>query len=91
MLDIINHQIAVTDKHIADFQTDGVVCLKGLLNTQQLQLLEQGINQNLAKPSPRGKVASEDNDPGKFFEDFCNWQDNPYYPAHALASRPALL
>jgi len=77
MLDNVSPMI--TNEHIAAFQNDGVVCLKGLLNTQQLHLLEQGINENIANPSPRGKVASEDNDPGKFFEDFCNWQDNPYY------------
>jgi len=77
MLDNITSQI--TDEHISAFQTDGVICLKGLLTTQQLQLLEQGINENLANPSPRGKIASEKDDPGKFFEDFCNWQHNPYY------------
>jgi len=69
----------ITTQQITAFQNDGVVCLKGLLNSQQLQLLEQGINENIANPSPRGKVASQTDDPGQFFEDFCNWQDNPHY------------
>jgi len=72
-------QPVISAQQIAAFQNDGVVCLKGLLNTQQLQLLEQGINENIANPSPRGKVASQTDDPGQFFEDFCNWQDNPHY------------
>jgi len=69
----------ITNQQIAAFQNEGVVCLKGLLNAQQLQLLEKGINENIANPSPRGKIASQTDDPGQFFEDFCNWQDNPHY------------
>ena len=29
--------------------------------------------------SPRAKVASGPDDPGRFVEDFCNWQHNPHY------------
>jgi ectoine hydroxylase-related dioxygenase (phytanoyl-CoA dioxygenase family) len=42
-------------------------------------LLQTGIEANLAAPSPRGLVASRPDDPGRFFEDFCNWQDIPQY------------
>ena len=42
-------------------------------------LLRAGIEQNLAHLSPRAKVASGADDPGRFVEDFCNWQDNEYY------------
>jgi ectoine hydroxylase-related dioxygenase (phytanoyl-CoA dioxygenase family) len=64
---------------VADFQRDGAVCLRGLLNTRQLALLREGIDANLAAPSPRAKVASRPGDPGHFIEDFCNWQENPAY------------
>ena len=37
------------------------------------------IDANLAQPSPRAKVASSADDPGWFFEDFCNWQENEAY------------
>ena len=33
----------------------------------------------LARPSPRAKVASAGGDPGLFIEDFCNWQHNAAY------------
>jgi len=38
---------------------------------------ERGIEANLASPSERALVASRPDDPGRFFEDFCNWQRIP--------------
>lgn len=69
----------VTPEQIEAFQRDGAICLKGLLNADEIALLKSGIDENLAHPSPRGKVASPANDPGSFFQDFCNWQDNEAY------------
>ena len=59
---------------VADFQRDGAVCLRALLTPAQLALLAEGIEANLAALSPRAKVASRADDPGRFVEDFCNWQ-----------------
>ena len=59
---------------VAQFQRDGACVIRQLLNADELALLAEGIAQNLAAPSPRGKVASKPDDPGRFFEDFCNWQ-----------------
>ena len=64
---------------VADFQRDGAVCLRGLLNATQVALLREGIDSNLASPSPRAKVASRPGDPGHFIEDFCNWRHNDAY------------
>ena len=63
----------------AEFQQAGVVCLRSLLTPQQVERLRQGIDANLAQPSPRAKVASRSDDPGLFIEDFCNWQSNAAY------------
>ena len=60
---------------MADFQRDGAVCIRQLLSPDEVALLRSGIDANLAAPSPRAKVASRPEDPGRFFEDFCNWQD----------------
>ncbi|WP_305807218.1 phytanoyl-CoA dioxygenase family protein, partial [Stenotrophomonas sp. YIM B06876] len=68
-------QQRLTDQHVADFARDGAVCIRQLLNPDEVELLKQGIEANLAAPSPRAKVASRPDDPGRFFEDFCNWQD----------------
>src|SRR5699024_5354560 len=64
---------------ITSFQRDGAICLRGLFDAEQLKLLESGIEYNLENPSPRAKVASRPDDPGWFFEDFCNWQDVDAY------------
>jgi hypothetical protein len=47
------------------FQRDGAVCI--------------GTDENLAHLSPRAKVASGADDPGRFVGDFCNWQHNADY------------
>jgi hypothetical protein len=42
--------------------------------------LEAGIDLNLVALEPaRRKSRVEPTDPGRFVEDFCNWQDNPHY------------
>ncbi len=68
---------------ISDFQRDGAVVLRGVLNTMQLMHLELGIQENLANLSPLAITASEPDDPGRFVEDFCTWQSNENY-AHIL-------
>ncbi len=70
---------AVTPELLADYQRDGAVCLRQLLNADEVALLRRGIDANLAQPSPRAIVASRAGDPGLFIEDFCNWQDNNDY------------
>ena len=65
----------VDDELVAQFQRDGAVCIRQLLTPDELALLRDGIEANLAAPSPRAKIASRPDDPGRFFEDFCNWQE----------------
>ena len=69
----------LSEQDVADFQRDGAVCIRQLLNPEEVALLRDGIDANLATPSPRAKVASRPDDPGRFFEDFCNWQDIPQF------------
>ena len=64
---------------IERFQRDGAVCIRQLFDAHELAELREGIDWNLAHLSPRAKIASGADDPGRFVEDFCNWQDNPYY------------
>lgn len=64
----------VTPELVQAFARDGAVCLRRLLTPDEVALLRAGIDANLAQPSPRAKIASRPDDPGRFFEDFCNWQ-----------------
>lgn len=69
----------VTPSLVEAYARDGVVCLRGVLRPAEVDRLREGIDANLAAPSPRAKVASRPDDPGLFIEDFCTWQDNPAY------------
>jgi ectoine hydroxylase-related dioxygenase (phytanoyl-CoA dioxygenase family) len=62
-----------------EFEQDGAVCLRGVLKPELVELLRRGIDDNIAHPSPRAKLASRPDDPGRFVEDFCNWRDNRSY------------
>jgi ectoine hydroxylase-related dioxygenase (phytanoyl-CoA dioxygenase family) len=64
---------------IEAFQRDGAICLRSQLSAGQVELLRAGIDQNLATPSVRAKIASAPGDPGRFIEDFCTWQRNDCY------------
>ncbi|HEY1314805.1 MAG TPA: phytanoyl-CoA dioxygenase family protein [Steroidobacteraceae bacterium] len=64
---------------IENFQRDGAICIRQLFRPQEISVLRSGIDENLAHLSPRAKVASGADDPGRFVEDFCNWQDNGHY------------
>jgi ectoine hydroxylase-related dioxygenase (phytanoyl-CoA dioxygenase family) len=60
-----------------DFRRDGAVCVRGAFSAHDVALVEEAIELNLADPSERALVASRPDDPGRFFEDFCNWQRIP--------------
>ena len=77
---------AATPDLVAAYQRDGAVCLRQLLNPDELARLRRGIDANLAAPSPRAIVASQADDPGFVIEDFCNWRTNPDYHAMACGS-----
>lgn len=86
----------VADADIAAYRAQGAVCLRQLLTADEIEVLRAGIDLNLAKPSPRAKIASRPDDPGRFVEDFCTWQDNPHYGriifgSHLAATAGALM
>jgi hypothetical protein len=62
------------------FLEHGALCIRGALTKEQVEQLKTGIDQNLAQPSARAKVASSADDPGWFFEDFCNGSPRPNFP-----------
>lgn len=80
----------VTPELVQAFARDGAVCLHQLLTPDEVALLRAGIDANLAKPSPRAKIASRPDDPGRFFEDFCNWQDIEQFARFVTDSPVAL-
>src|SRR5438270_288427 len=79
----------ITPRMIEDFALNGVLIVPGLFTEDEVATIKQGIDANLADPSPRFKVASTPQDPGKFVEDFCNWQRIPQFREIAFTSRSA--
>jgi ectoine hydroxylase-related dioxygenase (phytanoyl-CoA dioxygenase family) len=68
------HSPPLAETTINDFVRDGAVVIRGALNSSELETLTRGIEVNLARPGELAAVASAADDPGRFFEDFCNWQ-----------------
>ena len=57
------------------FARDGVVCVRAALDPAEVATAARGIAAVLASPGPLTQVASAINDPGRFTEDFCRWQE----------------
>ena len=75
MTDVATKNLApLAETTINDFVRDGAVAIRGALNSSELETLTRGIEVNLAQPGELAAVASASDDPGRFFEDFCNWQ-----------------
>jgi ectoine hydroxylase-related dioxygenase (phytanoyl-CoA dioxygenase family) len=81
----------LSEADIAAYRRDGAIVIRQLLDANELALLRDGIEANLSQPSPRAKIASRPDDPGRFFEDFCNWQAIPQYRQFIHTAPLALL
>jgi ectoine hydroxylase-related dioxygenase (phytanoyl-CoA dioxygenase family) len=77
----------VDDETVAQFRTHGATVVRGLFTAEEVAAVERGIERNLADPGPMVKVASGPEDPGRFVEDFCNWQRIGEFAAVAEQSR----
>jgi len=68
----------VEKQQIADFQNQGVVVLRGVFK-DWLTTLNRGADDNINRPSARAITHQSDSHKGRFFEDFCNWQNIAEY------------
>ncbi|MFK7996772.1 MAG: phytanoyl-CoA dioxygenase family protein [Granulosicoccus sp.] len=65
---------SIVDAHTIDaFSTDGVVIVRGLL-TEYVDLIRQGIDENMLHPGEYAAENLKPGEPGRFFDDYCNWQ-----------------
>jgi len=71
------------------FHEQGAAVVRGLFTVEEVATIERGIEKNLADPSPMFKVASRPDDPGRFVEDFCNWNRIDEYRSIAFESKAA--
>jgi ectoine hydroxylase-related dioxygenase (phytanoyl-CoA dioxygenase family) len=69
------------------FARDGVVCVRDVLGPGELMEAARAIEMVLASPGPLVQVASGEDDPGSFTEDFCRWREIPEIERLAKNSR----
>jgi ectoine hydroxylase-related dioxygenase (phytanoyl-CoA dioxygenase family) len=79
--------VRLTDEQIGAFHRDGALIVRGLFSSDEVATIERGIERVLADPGPLFKVASLDDDPGRFVEDFCRWQEIEEIEQIARSSR----
>jgi ectoine hydroxylase-related dioxygenase (phytanoyl-CoA dioxygenase family) len=69
------HIYKLSQRTIDTFARNGAVPLRGLVSPADIAALREAVDALMAAPSPRAKLATAAGDPGRFFEDFCNWRD----------------
>ncbi len=63
---------------IEDFETDGAILIKGLFR-DWVDIIQAGIERNLAEPGPYAAENLQPGESGRFFDDYCNWNRIPEF------------
>ena len=71
---------------IEQFQRDGVVVLRQMVDSTLLAELAEGVEQNLSEPGEWANDYTPDGSTGRFFGDYVNWQRISSYRRAALDS-----
>ena len=71
------------------YRSEGVVVLRGVVSSDEIELLRAGIDAVIDTPSPRAKIASPNDDPGSFLEDFCTWRERAEFTSFLRTTRLA--
>jgi ectoine hydroxylase-related dioxygenase (phytanoyl-CoA dioxygenase family) len=69
------------------FARDGAVLVKGLFDGW-VDTIAAGIARNMAEPGPYAAENLQPGEPGRFFDDYCNWQRIPEF-ARLIHDSPA--
>ena len=85
---------AIRDDAVERFREDGAVRLRGLIDTDWIELLRRGVACNLDSPTPLHTVQTLEEEPGFFLSDICSSQEIAEFrefvlngPAAAAAAR----
>ena len=62
-----------TEADIDAFQLDGVVVLRGVF-ADWVDAIAAGIERNMSAPGPHAAENATPDKPGRFFDDYCNWE-----------------
>tara|TARA_Y100000588_G_scaffold279390_1_gene296223 strand:+ start:2275 stop:3084 length:810 start_codon:yes stop_codon:yes gene_type:complete len=75
----------VDEEAVAAFADDGAVCLRGVF-TDWVDILADGVARNEAEPSRFLNDNGTAGDPGRFWDDYCNWDRIPEFERFAFES-----
>jgi ectoine hydroxylase-related dioxygenase (phytanoyl-CoA dioxygenase family) len=64
---------------VEQYQTDGVVVLRNVLSPQTLETLRMAVAANMQSPGPWANEYTPAGAPGRFFDDYVNWQRFPAF------------
>jgi ectoine hydroxylase-related dioxygenase (phytanoyl-CoA dioxygenase family) len=64
----------VSKTDIRTYESDGFVALRNVLPPHTLEMLQQGVDKNLASPSAWANDYSPQDSSGRFFDDYVSWQ-----------------
>ena len=76
----------VSQQQIDDFNRDGAVLLEGVF-ADWVDVLVDGIDWNMENPSWRERTYRPDDGRSPFFQDYCTWDNNPFYRRFVRESR----
>jgi hypothetical protein len=79
--------VTVTDGMVETYQREGVVLVRGLF-ADWVEMLRAGVARNLASPS-QPMPTLKPGEPGRFFDDYCNWSRIPEFAAVIRQSEAA--
>ncbi|MGI9351655.1 MAG: phytanoyl-CoA dioxygenase family protein, partial [Rhizobiaceae bacterium] len=68
----------ISQKHIDEFQNDGICLIKGLF-AEYVDVIREGIEYNMREPGEYSAENLKQGESGRFFDDYCNWQRIPQF------------
>ena len=90
----IDARLDLTDEQVEEFQANGAVCLRGMIDSAWLETLRAGVERNLEQPTALHTVQTLTDEPGYFLSDICMTQEIAQFrdfvlngPAAAIAAR----
>ena len=63
----------VTEADVDNYAKDGAVVIRGVL-AEHIEALREGVAENMERPGPNAAENLKPGQPGRFFDDYCNWQ-----------------
>ncbi len=80
----------LSDADLAAYWRDGAICARGLF-ADWVAPLARGVERNMAEPGPYASENLREGEPGRFFDDYCNWERIPEFRDFVLHSPAARL